>query len=180
MPRPHSLLTPHLIAAENAVPVHEPALTQLRALAREDLGVVVRKWLDRRGADRLRVAEPKALAPTYHAELALFGAAVRLGVRVHQRKNRLQAHHVEAFAGYLLRAGLTAGVLVTTGPCSPAAMRAAVAFRSPRVLLLDGEEWTADLARCRTGLKRRNFWRAVLDFQALVRHRKRPGPETLA
>lgn len=151
----------------------EPALSQLRDLPPRELDQLVRSWLRGIDLDSLRRCEPTAGATTYHTLARSLPVLLGIRVRVHQRRSKLHVHHVESFAGHLVRAGVPAGILVTTGDCTSAARIAADSYRTPRVRLLSGEQWMAELARGKLGLRRRSFWHWVLDLPISVLNAKR-------
>lgn len=140
----------------------DATLTQLRHLPRPALDSLVRTWLLRRGAHAVRPTDTRATARTYQALLPSISSALPVHVRVHQRANRLQAHHVDAFAGHLMRHGVSTGLLITTSGCTRDALAAAQTLTVPRIRLVSGPEWAAELAKQRAGLIRRCFWRWVV------------------
>jgi restriction endonuclease Mrr len=149
--------------------IPQPALDQLRTLSVVELDTLILSWLRRLRLAPARRSESRAGATTYHAlfEHSLFPLPVR--VRIHQRKNRLQPHHVEAFAGHLVRCGVSTGVLVTTGECSRGATQVASAYITPRVRLLGGGEWLQLLRPHGVGLRRARLWHWLLDRTCLRR-----------
>lgn len=143
-------------------PELQPALAELRQLSPRQLDRVVRAWVSRLGLTGVRPCEPRERAVTYHGVLRSFPVPVPVRVRVYPRRSRLQAHHVDAFAGHLLRAGVSTGILVTTSDFSAAARQVAQAYPSIRLRLYSGEAWATDLARRRGFLRRQLFWRWIL------------------
>jgi hypothetical protein len=101
----------------------------------------------------------------YQATLGEYPVRTPVRVRLYQRKNRLQRHHVEAFAGYLDRFAIPAGILVTTGGVAPEAALLAATSERPRLALYSGEEWAADLADRGVGLRRRSLRQWIVDLQ---------------
>jgi len=131
-----------------------PALDALRALPPGELDAQVTRWAENRGLGSVRRAD-RALRPaTYWAFFGEPPLGLPALLRVHQRRNRLQAHHVEAFLGYLALAGCDYGVLITTGACAPEALRLSRERRLPRLRVISGPEWVRDLARWRAGVRR--------------------------
>jgi hypothetical protein len=143
-------------------PVLQPALSELRLLPPRHLDRVVRVWAARLGLTHLRPCEPLERALTYHGVLRSFPVLIPVRLRVYQRRSRLHAHHVEAFAGHLLRAGISTGILVTTSDFSAAARQVAQSYPSIRLRLYSGEAWATDLAQRRGFLRRQLFWRWIL------------------
>ena len=132
----------------------EPALSQLRTLSPSDLNAHVARWLRARGFRTICATSRSACCSNY---TAVFGQApfdLTVGFRVYQRRNRLQAHQIEAYLGSLVREGLSTGVLITTGEFSREAYRLAAQIPSPRIRLIAGPEWMADLAQRKVGIKR--------------------------
>jgi hypothetical protein len=86
-----------------------------------------------------------------------------VGCRVYQRRNQLQAFDVESFRGALVRQGLSGGVLVSTGDFSREAYRAAADGGTPRIRLIAGAEWMADLAHRKMAIHRRSLSHWFLD-----------------
>lgn len=153
-----------------AHPIHprehqwEPALSQLRTLPRAELERLLRSWLTRLGlSPHHPIAGPDS-SVTYHALLEHAPVPLSLRVRLYRRKSRLQTHHVEAFAGHLLRAGVSAGILVTTSDFTREAQVIADAYRSPRLRLYTGPQWAAELAARHLGVKRGQLWRWILEL----------------
>jgi len=144
---------PHSVFRASLSP-WEPALTQLRELSPDRLDERVIRWLRSLGLRPGRGPHRNVRCTTYEASLTQAPFQLPVHVRVYQRKNRLQAHHVEAFLGSLVRQGVTAGVLVTTGDFSRDAHRVAAQTQVPRVQLLGGPEWLADQAAKRLGVRR--------------------------
>jgi hypothetical protein len=142
----------------------EPALTQLRELPLVELDALVLRWLSASGCHSVRRVEGRPGCATYQGLLGRHPFTVPLLVRVFQRRNRLQEHHVDALAGMLLRRGVPGGLLITTGSSSRPARRAGASCRVPHVSLLEGPEWAADLARCRAGVRRRYLPQWLLDL----------------
>lgn len=180
VPLPDSTLEPTSASTADpeAAGAFGPALLQLRTLPPAALERLVRAWLLRpaaRSPRRFSPCERRSGAATFH--LLLDGSPLplplALRVRVHQRRSRLQVQHVEAFAGHLVRAGVPAGLLVTTGEITPEAIRAAAGCVQPRIRLYSGPEWVAELAAHRLGPRRRRLWRWVLALGGLFGE---PGP----
>jgi len=159
----------------------EPALTELRTLSRPDLDRLVQAWLTHAGLRRVEASQTRHAPATYQAVLdhPLTGRAARVQVRIHQRRNQLQAHHVEAFIGRLLRLGVSSGVLICTGGVSREARWIARLSEIPQIQLLGGEQWLAELALSKLGLRRLRLWGWALDLQKALptwtRWRQRPG-----
>ena len=143
----------------------EPALTELRTLSAEDLDQVITTWLTSLGLSAPRVRERRLGVTTYQAFLRPYPVATPVQIRVYQRQNRLQPHHVDAFVGYLTRVGVPSGLLITTGGCSRHARLIAGGVQSRRVQLLAGEEWATELADARIGLKHRRLWGWIVDLR---------------
>src|SRR4051812_46949099 len=81
----------------------EPALTELRALAPDDLDQVITTWLTSLGLSAPRVRERRPGVTTYQATLGQAPLCAPVQIRIYQRQNQLQVHHVDAFVGYLTR-----------------------------------------------------------------------------
>lgn len=145
----------------------EPAMSQLRHLTRPDLDRVIADWLQRIGFESIRCVERRRATTTYQALLGSFPMAFPFAVRVIQRDNRLQAHHVEAFLGHLVRHGRPAGLLVTTTGCTREAIAIAARSGSPCVRLLSGPQWCHELMAKKVGLTRRQLPRWVVDLTRL-------------
>lgn len=145
----------------------EPAVTQLRHLPLAELDQLLQSWLNRCGFRRLRRCEPLERAITYHALAEVLPVEIGIRFRIHQRHSRLQAHHVDAFAGHLLRAGSPLGVLITTGEITPQARRVADSYRTLRLRLYSGREFAEELGARRLGLRRVSLWHWVLDLTHL-------------
>lgn len=133
----------------------QPALIQLYEFAAADLDQILSRWLTALSLSLVGVVERHSRTTTYQAALGEHPASIKLRVRVYQRKHRLEVRHVEAFAGHLLRTRSPIGVLITTGTCAPDAILAAEAIQVPDIALLSGDEWMAELAQHRVGVKRR-------------------------
>jgi hypothetical protein len=146
----------------------EPALTQLRELSSPELDQLVATWLSALGMTAPRVRERRPGLTTYQATLGKppFGTPVQ--IRIYQRQNRLQAHHVDSFVGYLTRVGVPSGLLISTGGCSRAARLLAGGSHSRRIVLLAGDDWVAALARARAGVKPRRLWRWIVAVQSAL------------
>jgi len=145
-------------------PLHwEPAVSQLRDLNADELHAVVVPWLSALDLAPVRLCTREARCTTYQVLLGERSFCLPLHVRIYQRKNRLQAHHVEAFIGYLVHSGIPAGVLITTGDCSREARQLASELTSPRIRILSGNEWAAELAAQKVGLRQRGLWRWIVD-----------------
>jgi len=172
-PRPHTPKHPnhpdHALVSE--AEAFEPAVTQLRTLGLPELDQFFRSWLDRCGFSQLRRCEPLERAATYHVLADFLPVGIGIRYRIHQRTSRLQVHHVDAFAGHMLRAGVSIGVLITTGEIAPAARRAADSYRSLRLRLYSGREFAAELVDKRLGLRRISLWHWVLDLTRTRLHR---------
>jgi restriction endonuclease Mrr len=158
--------------AETPVP-GEPALTQLRELDTAALDALVTHWLDVIGLTAVRCRQRQARTVTYQAILGHPLLATPLHIRVYQRTNQLQVHHVDAFRGYLQRLGLPGGLLITTSDCAREARAVAEVTQSPQICLLSGEQWAAMLAAERAGLKPARLPRWVVDLTRIM-HRARP------
>lgn len=169
MSHPHSPIPLSPPAPAASLLPWEPTLTQLRALPPAALDALVTHWLTRIGLTDVRVRQHEARATTYQAILGHPPLALPLHVRVYQRQNRLQAHHVDAFRGYLQRTGIPGGLLIATGGCSRAALLVAGTSQGPQVCLLSGEQWAALLAAERTGLRPARLPRWVVDLRRTVR-----------
>lgn len=146
------------------LPEWEPGLSQLRDLAPEALDERVQEWL---GALHVkfvkRVASRNSRYRSYIGTIGDFPLDVAVECRMFQRQNRLQAYDVESFLGALVRQGLSAGLLVSTGDFSRPAYRLAASLATPRIRLIAGPEWMSDLSRRRIGVRRRSFKRWLLD-----------------
>jgi Restriction endonuclease len=154
----------------------EPALTQLRELAPADLDALVCPWLAALGLSSVQVRERRPNMTTYQAVLGASPLGTPLQIRVYQRTNRLQVHHVEAFVGHLTRLGIPSGLLLTTGDCTRDAVLVAGAVRAPRVGLLSGDRWAKELAASRSGLRRRSLRQWIVDLNTVLGRSRRPGP----
>jgi hypothetical protein len=143
----------------------EPALTELRELSPQDLDQVITTWLTSLGLSAPRVRERRPGVTTYQAHLGPFPVSTPVQIRVYQRQNRLQVHHVDAFVGYLTRVGVPSGLLITTGDCSRQARLIAGGVQSRRVQLLSGAQWATELANARAGMKRRRLWGWIIDLR---------------
>jgi len=153
----------------------EPLLGQLRDLAGPELDRLVLAWLARAGLTHVALAERRGQVSTYRALLQSRLALLSGRVRIYQRCRRLQAHHVEAFAGYLLRQRASFGLLISTGELTRAAHWAADAFPAPRVQLLAGPDWADDLANRHIGVRSRRLWQRLLDLDGLFSPSSKPG-----
>jgi restriction endonuclease len=145
-----------------------PALSQLRDLNGSDLDDLVRYWLTSLGLTAVRPLERRAQVATYQALLGERHVATPVHVRIYQRRNRLQVHHVDAFLGHLGRSGSATGILVTTGGFAREAVKLAAGVNSPRLRLISGGEWTAELASARAGVRRGCLAALLLDLRHLV------------
>lgn len=157
----------------------EPALTELQALSPTDLDHVITTWLTRLGLSAPRVRERRPGLTTYQAHLGRFPFSTPVQIRIYQRQNGLQVHHVDAFVGYLTRAGVPSGLLITTGGCSRHARLIAGGVQSRRIQLLSGAEWAAELAHARVGVKRRRLWGWILALRQGISDlgtRRKPTP----
>lgn len=171
MPRAR-IPTPHPSSANEPSSRWERALAQLRVLTPAHLDRLVSRWATRLGLHSVRRLEPGGAA-LYQGTVTLPALTLPVRLQIHQRQSRLQVHHVEAFAGQLVRAGVPAGLLVTTGEITPEARWAAERYPLPRLRLYSGPEWAAELARRHLGVQRRSLWEWVLDCQVRLR---RPTP----
>lgn len=131
-----------------------PALDAIRALPPAGLDALVIRWAENRGLGSVRRADRTSHPATYWAFFGEPPFGLPALIRVHQRKSRLQPHHVEAFLGHLALAGCDHGVLITTGHCAPEALRLSRERKLPRLRLISGPEWVRDLARWRAGVRR--------------------------
>lgn len=160
-------------------PDWEPALTQLRRLSRAQLQRLVSLWLRRSGMALVERIHPGPATLAVRSQHDQVPVPLTIQVRVYQRRTRLHAHHVEAFFGRLVRTGTPAGILITTGEFTPDAVALARSLTAPGLRLYSGEEWSAELASRRVGLRRRQLWRWVVDFARsrkwLDRERELPG-----
>ena len=143
--------------------VWSPLLTQIGALSRPELDELIGRWTGRLGFRGLRPWRAFPRPATYQGLFGRLPLALPLRVQVYQRRNRLQAHHVQAFVGQLVRAGIPLGLLVTTGGVTDAARETARCSTTPRVLLYSGDEWARDLARRRIAVRRRTLWQWLLE-----------------
>ena len=148
MPRQHP---------SSPLPAWELALAQLRTLAPADLDRHIDKWLRSHQLSAIRLIERNARASTYAATFGQAPFDLPVACRVYQRRNRLQAYDVESFRGTLLRQGIVAGVLITSGDFSRQAYRAAAEGTLPTIRLIAGPEWLADLAKRRVSVRRRTL-----------------------
>jgi restriction endonuclease Mrr len=178
MSRPRSALLPLPGASPPLSLTFDPALSQLRDLKPAELDTVIGRWFLTLGLTSVRVRERRIGMTTYQAILGRPPVATPLQVRVYQRRNRLQVHHVDAFVGYLTRTGVPNGLLITTGGCSRHARLIADGVHSRRVGLLSGEEWTAALADARTGVICRRLWRWILELNSGPRDASRRPPSS--
>lgn len=154
----------------------EPALGQVRSAGTEALDLLARRWLAALGLSSL-LRWPRPDNPlTYSALAGAPGLPVQAQVQIFRQRTRLQAHHVEAFAGRLAGAGCGAGILVGLGGYTLAAARAARSCRSPHVRLLSGEDWLAELAHLGAGVRRANAGGWALDLAATPERKPAPGP----
>lgn len=168
----------HPLAAPAATPgPSAPLLGQLQSLPGPELDRLVRAWLTRAGLTHVVLTERRGRVSTYRALLQGRLTLLSGRIRVHQRSRRLQAPHVEAFAGYLLRQRASFGLLISTGELTQDAEWAADAFPSPRVQLLSGPAWAEELAQRHVGVRSRRLWQRLLDldglFSANLRHPRR-------
>lgn len=162
--------TPDYVLSSDAR-TFEPALTQLRYLRLPEIDTLLKSWLKRSGFRHLRRCEPLERAVTYHALAESLPVEMGVRFRIHQRRSRLQTHHVEAFAGHLLRAGVAIGVLISTGDLTPQARRVADSYSSPRLRVYSGREFAEELRARRLGLRRMSLWHWVLDLKRTVNRR---------
>jgi hypothetical protein len=167
MPQPHPSPAPR--TADRA-DHWQPALAQLRTLSEGDLTAITSAWLQSLGVTPCHLDGRHGPTSTYRAFLGptLLGGPLRL--RIVQRSNRLQAHHVDAFAGWLTRCGIPTGILITTGKVTAEAREAAAAWRSPRVQLLSGPQWLGELAAHGIAVVRRPRPQWVVDLSASDAH----------
>jgi hypothetical protein len=165
MPRT-PVLTPHCPRDRDPLPAWEPAISQLREACPEQLNALVRQWLGAFDLTAVRRISSRPGSATYQAFIGPEPLSTPLHVRIYQRRNALQAHHVDAFLGHLVRSGVPLGILVTTGPCSRDAYLAGGSFRSPKIRLLSGDRWAAELAAHQAGVKRRSLWRWVVELRS--------------
>jgi restriction endonuclease Mrr len=161
---PSSTLPPPCSSPKFPLP-WEPALTQLRELSPPELDQLVATWLSALGLSAPRVRERRPGITTYQATLGKPPFSTPVQIRIYQRQNRLQVHHVDAFVGYLTRVGVPSGLLITTGDCSHHARLIAGGVQSRRVRLLSGAEWAMELASARAGVKRRRLWGWIVDLR---------------
>jgi hypothetical protein len=149
----------------------EPALTVLRRLAPDELAAFFQDWLkDAFSLQDVTVTARQRSVTTYHGVMPHGLTPSPVGARLYQRQGRLQAHHVDAFLGYLERCDLTAGILITTGEVTPEA-RAIVL--SNRIVLWSGEEWVEQLVDA--GYVKpcvRSAWLAEVIRGSCLRHSK--------
>src|SRR5438045_790817 len=101
MPHPSTACCPAGTRPDPRPGRFEPALAQIRQLPAADLDALVRRWLAALGCRGTCRRTPPEEPATYSAMLGDPGAAFPVQARVYRRRNRLQAHHVEAFAGHL-------------------------------------------------------------------------------
>jgi len=137
-------------------------------LEADELDVLVTQWLTAIGLTDVRVRQHQARSATYQAILGRPPFATPLHIRIVQRQNQLQVHHVDAFRGYLQRLGIAGGLLITTGGCAREAFLIAGATPAPQVCLLSGEQWTAMLAAERVGVKSARLPRWILDLHRFL------------
>src|SRR5690349_9407507 len=104
--------SPTATPAATSMPT-EPLLSQLRDLSGPELDRLVSAWLSRAGLTHVGLAERHDQVSTYRALLPGRLTLLSGRVRIYQRRHRLQAHHVEAFAGYLLRQRASFGLLIS-------------------------------------------------------------------
>lgn len=157
----------HPRSTSRGLPPFEPALSELCALSTDQLREILHTWLIRqRSVPALdwTLLSRQGSHATFTLSLSLSGLTLPVHCRIHQRRTRLQLHHVEAFAGHLLRTPAVGGILITTGEITPEASRAAGAYRHPRLVIYSGPEWLAELAASRAGVKRRRLWAWILDL----------------
>jgi restriction endonuclease Mrr len=164
---PSSTLPPPCSSPKFPLP-WEPALTQLRELSPPELDQLVATWLSALGLSAPRVRERRPGITTYQATLGKPPFSTPVQIRIYQRQNRLQAHHVDSFVGYLTRVGVPSGLLISTGGCSRAARLLAGGSHSRRIVLLAGDDWVAALARARAGVKPRRLWRWIVAVQSAL------------
>jgi len=136
----------------------DPALLRLRYLPPDDLDSLVERYVTRCDLQELRTRERRAGQTTYRAQLTCELFALSIPIRVYQRTSRLQAHQVDAFAGYLQRTGAPVGVLISTGDVTREAVRACRQTTAVRIVLLPGPEWLADLDHHRLVKSRLRAW----------------------
>jgi len=168
---------PSPLHASSPLPTWEPALSQLRNTAPADLDLLVSAWLTDLDLQTVRLIDRRAQVSTYQARLGTFPASLPVHIRVFQRRNRLQLHHVEAFLGSLARQNAVAGVLVTTGHASQAARHLALEITQPRLRLLTGPEWAKELAARDLGVRQHKLkaWLFALACQPFGLRPRRPA-----
>ncbi|HSC20949.1 MAG TPA: restriction endonuclease [Solirubrobacterales bacterium] len=176
MSRPRSALLPLPGASPPLSLTFDPALSQLRDLKPADLDALVSRWFLTLGLTHVRVRERRPGLTTYQAMLGPAPLSTPFQVRIYQRQNKLQVHHVDAFVGYLTRTGVPSGLLITTGGWSQPARLIAGGVASRRVGLLSGEEWTAALADARAGVTCRRLWRWIVDLAGTGKTPPRRSP----
>jgi hypothetical protein len=147
----------------------EPALSQLRQLARPELDNLVALWAAAFSIHSVRPDCRTSRAATYHGLLGDYPLGLPVRIRLCQRRNRLQVHHVEAFAGHCARLGVPFGILATTAGCGPEAARIAASYRSPQLRLYTGPQWAEELAAHRIGVRRRTVPQWVIEVAASLR-----------
>src|SRR5262249_10913165 len=103
MSRPRSALLPLPGASPPLSLNFDPALAQLRHLPPADLDALVRQWFLQLGLTLVRVRERRAGMTTYQATLGRPPFTTPVQIRIYQRQNKLQVHHIDAFVGYLTR-----------------------------------------------------------------------------
>lgn len=169
MPCPPTLFAPFPRSRPRLPLPWEPALTQLRTASPADLDALVRAWLDKLGGRGVRLCERTPSRATYQTLMGGGSTATPLRVRVLRRRNRLQAHHVEAFLGHLVQHHVATGILITTSRCTREAERLAHTLHGPTIRLYSGPQWAAELAARRIGIRARTLWGWVLERAGAVR-----------
>lgn len=150
------------------LPAWEPGLSQLRTLPALELHPVLRQWLERAALQAVRVLETHPGHVTYAARLGTGPVSLPLHVRLYRRRNRLQLHHLEAFVGHLMRHGIPAGVLITTGECTRDVRKGCRSPLLPHVRVLDGSEFATELAYRKPGLRPAQVRGWLLDLRTTL------------
>ena len=140
----------------------EPLLAQLRQLPPARLDRLAEIWFSRLRLHDPLLIERQPSHSTYEAQLRFGVVRLPVRIRIYQRRNRLQSHHVEAFLGHLVRSGSAAGILVTTGEVASQAQRTAAGITAPQLEIVSGREWARDLISGRLGVCRRHIWQWLL------------------
>ena len=152
----------------------QPALSQLQHMDPRDLDAVIRRWVNSLHARILARREQRGQSLTYVGRSDCPSLNFPFALRITRREHRLQAHHVERFAGWLQRERIPAGILVTTGGLTPDAITAAASFGLPRIRVLSGPQWIEELSRAQVAVSEKRLPRWVVDLSRVRRWLRKP------